>query len=163
MIKRIAYILLGILLVAQLIQPDRSVPVIDPAKDMLAMTNAPPDIRELVIGACYDCHSYQTTYPWYGKLTPMNFIMQDHINEGREVLNFSVWDQYTNSEAAGESGEEIVEGEMAPGYYKLMHGHGDLDAAQQKKLVAWFNGLPGAKGENKVIGAGEKEGGEDQD
>ncbi len=163
MIKRIAYILLGILLVAQLIQPDRSVPAIDPAKDMLAMTNAPPDIRELVIGACYDCHSYQTTYPWYGKLTPMNFIMQDHINEGREVLNFSVWDQYTNSEAAGESGEEIVEGEMAPGYYKLMHGHGDLDAAQQKKLVAWFNGLPGAKGENKVIGAGEEEGGEDQD
>ncbi len=157
MIKRILLIALGLFLVAQLIQPDRSVPAIDPAKDMLALTNAPPDIRELVIGAWYDCHSYQTTYPWYGKLTPMNFIMQDHIDEGRKVLNFSVWDQYTNSEAAGESGEEIVEGEMAPGYYKLMHGHGDLDAARQKELVAWFNGLPGGEGGGSGEGMGEKE------
>lgn len=157
MIKRILLIALGIFLVAQLIQPDRSVPAIDPAKDMLAMTNAPPDIRELVMGACYDCHSNQTTYTWYGYITPVNFIMQDHINQGREVLNYSLWDKYANSEAGGESGEEIAEGEMAPGYYKLMHGHGDLDAAQQKKLIAWFNGLPGVEGGGGGEGMGEEE------
>ena len=145
MIKRILLIALGLFLLAQLIQPDRSVPASDPAKDLLAMTNAPADIRQLVIGACYDCHSYQTTYPWYGKLTPMNFIMQDHIDEGREKLNYSLWDRYAGTEAAGESGETIQEGEMPPGYYRFMHGHGDLSPAQEQQLIAWFDGSAGAQ------------------
>ena len=63
--KRILYILLAIAVVAQFFQPDRSVPAIDPANDMLVMTQAPQDIRTLVEGACYDCHSYSSTYPWY--------------------------------------------------------------------------------------------------
>lgn len=138
--------MLGILVAAQFIQPDRSVPAFDPANDLLLATNAPSDIRQLVIGACYDCHSYQTTYPWYGRLTPLNFIMQDHINEGREVLNFSLWDRYAGGEAAGESGETIQEGEMPPGYYRFMHGHGKLTAAQQQQLITWFNGVSGGEG-----------------
>lgn len=164
MIKRILLIAFGILLVAQLIQPDHAVPAIDPANDMLAVTNAPEEIRQLVIGACYDCHSYQTTYPWYSRITPVNFIMQQHINEGREVLNYSVWDKYANSEAAMESGEEIQEGEMPPGYYRFMHRHGDLSPAQQQQLIAWFAALPASEGgalEPGGTASGEEENDED--
>lgn len=153
--KRILYILLAIAVVAQFIQPHRSARPIDPARDMLVMTAAPDDIRALVQGACYDCHSDRTRYPWYGHLTPVNFIVQDHIEEGRSVLNFSVWDSYAGSEAAGECGETILEGEMAPGYYRLMHAHGRLGPEDQRKLVAWFEAnLPG--------GGEEGPGGEDE-
>lgn len=82
MLKRVLYILLGLLAVAQFFQPDRSAPEAEPARDMLAMTNAPQDIRELVIGACYECHSYTTDYPWYAYIAPMSYLVQDHINEG---------------------------------------------------------------------------------
>lgn len=155
--KRILLILLGLFLLAQLIQPDRSVPAIDPRNDMLAVTGAPADIQQLVIGACYDCHSYKTTDPWYGGITPVNFIMQHHINEGREVLNFSLWDRYACTEAAGENGESIQEGEMPPGYYRFMHDHGDLSTAQQQQLVSWFSAQGGSEGGPDHTGGSEGE------
>lgn len=138
MVKRILQILLVVFVAAQFFQPDRSAPAADPALYMLVMTNAPQDIRDLVTGACYDCHSYATQYPWYVHITPVNFIMQHHINEGREHLNFSRWDKYAGSKDAGECGEMIQKGEMPPGYYKLMHAHGRLSDAQQQLLMSWF-------------------------
>ena len=154
--RRILLFLLGILLLAQFIQPDRTAPAPDPARDMLTITNAPADIQQLVVGACYDCHSHRTEYPWYGYITPMSFLVQDHINEGREHLNFSLWDKYAGSEEAGEAAEELQEGEMPPGYYRLMRGHGRLSDADKQKLVAWMNANLGTGGHGD---RGGKEGG----
>ncbi|HRD52096.1 MAG TPA: heme-binding domain-containing protein [Flavobacteriales bacterium] len=146
MLKRILLVLLAAFVVAQFIRPDRTVPAIDPTKDMLTMTGAPPEVRQLVVGACYDCHSYTTTYPWYAAITPVNYIMQDHINEGREHLNFSLWDTYATDKHAGEAGKVLQDGEMPPGYYRLMHGHGRMSDADKQKLVAWFNANLGSEG-----------------
>lgn len=156
MIKRILYILLGVLAVAQFFQPDRSAPAADPTRDMLAMTNAPQDIRDLVTGACYDCHSHTTDYPWYAYVAPMSFIVQDHINEGREHLNFSLWDKYATDKHAAEAGKELQEGEMPPGYYRLMHGHGRMSDANKQKLVAWFNANLGSEGEGGMASEAEE-------
>ena len=153
--KRIIRVLVVLFLLSQFIQPDRTAPAADPANDMLSALNAPADIQQLVIGACYDCHSYKTGYPWYGYITPMNFIVQDHIDEGREHLNFSLWNKYAGSEEAGEAGEELQEGEMPPGYYRLMHAHGRLSDADKQKLAAWFNtNVPGGEG---TAGSGTEE------
>lgn len=157
MLKRILLIVLAAFAAAQFLRPDRSVPAIDPAQDMLTMTGAPPEVRDLVVGACYDCHSYATAYPWYVHITPVNFIMQHHINEGREHLNFSRWDKYAGSKHAGECGEVIQEGEMPPGYYRLMHGHGRLSDAQKQQLAAWFNANLKGGGEGMAPTGGEEE------
>lgn len=151
MMKRVFYVLLALFAVSQFIRPDRSVPAHDPATDMLTMTNAREDVRTAVRGACYDCHSYETDYPWYAAITPVNFIMQDHIREGREHLNFSRWDTYATSKDASECGEVLQKDEMPPGYYQLMHGHGRLDAAQKQRLIAWFDA-------NVTGGGGTREG-----
>ena len=139
MIKRVLLIALGIFLVAQLAQPDRSVPAIDPAQDMLTVTGAPAEIQQLVIGACYDCHSDKVDYPVWAYITPVNFWVQHHINEGREKVNFSRWGQFAGNHDAGESGETVAEGEMPPNNYEVMHGHAQLTAAQKETLVAWFD------------------------
>lgn len=139
MIKRIMLIALGIFLLAQLAQPDRSVPAVDPAQDMLKATGAAADIEQMVIGACYDCHSYRTQYPVWAYITPVNFWIQDHINEGREKVNYSRWDLYAGNEEAAESGKSIAEGEMPPANYAGMHGHGKLTTAQKQQLIAWFD------------------------
>lgn len=153
MIKRFLLFFLAAFVVTQFFRPDRAVPAIDPAQDMLAVTAAPADVRDMVVGACYDCHSYVTQYPWYAGVTPVNFIMQDHIEEGREVLNFSLWGKYAGTEAAGECGETIQEDEMPPGYYRFMHAHGKLTPDQRQRLISWFGGIGGGDGE----GAGQAE------
>lgn len=144
MFKRILLISLGVFIAAQFVRPDRSLPTTDPATDLFAMTTAPPDIQAWVKGACYDCHSYETGYPWYAHITPVNWWLQDHINEGREALNFSRWDLYRDSEHAAESGEEMAEGEMPPKNYTWMHDHAQLTPAQHDAVMAWFNSLPNA-------------------
>lgn len=136
--SRISLIVLGIVLLAQVIQPDRSVPPTTTSEDMLQVTNAPADIQRLVIGACYDCHSYKTAYPVWAYITPVNFWIQGHINEGRAKVNYSRWDLFSGSEEAGESGESVSEGEMPPPNYSSMHGHAQLTPEQRQQLVDWF-------------------------
>ena len=137
--KRILYIVLAIALVAQVFQPDRSAPPIDPANDMLVMTQAPDDIKAMVHAACYDCHSDRSTYPWYSYVTPVNFWLQDHINEGREKINFSRWDLSASQKHAHEAGEEVQEGEMPLDSYTWVHGEARLEGAQRTALANWFN------------------------
>lgn len=144
--KRILLIVLAIGVVAQFFQPDRSVPPIVMANDMLVMTQAPDEIRTLVQGACYDCHSDQSTYPWYASITPINFWLQDHIDEGREKMNFSRWNEPSSQEEAYECAEVVQEGEMPPGNYAFMHGHANLNAEQRASLVAWFGANMPKKG-----------------
>lgn len=148
--KRILLILLAIAVVAQFFQPDRTVPAIVPANDMLVMTHAPAEIKTLVQGACYDCHSNTTTYPWYASITPVNFWLQDHINEGREKMNFSRWNEPASREEAYECAEVLREGEMPPSNYAFIHGHATLTEAQRGQLVVWFGAtMPGKKGNDR--------------
>lgn len=154
MIKRILLIVLGLFLLAQIAQPDRSVPAVDPAQDMLQAKGAPADIQQLVIGACYDCHSYKTQYPAWAYITPINFWIQGHINEGREKVNYSRWDLFAGNEEAAESGKSMAEGEMPPAGYARMHGHAQLTAAQKEQLIGWFNVNLGGK--NAGAGHGEE-------
>ena len=162
MLKKILIGLALLFAIAQLVQPDRSTPRPDRSGDMLTITNAPPGIRALFIGACYDCHSYSTEYPWYSYITPVNFWQQHHINEGREVLNFSEWRRYAGTEAANETGESIAEGEMPPGYYSFIHDHGRLTAGQTAELIAWVNTSISA-GEGEGTSEPEEDHGENED
>ncbi|MEO7081470.1 MAG: heme-binding domain-containing protein [Flavobacteriales bacterium] len=163
MIKRILYIALGIFVLAQFVQPDRSVPVVDPALDMLQMTGAPADIQQMVVGACYDCHSYQVQYPVWAYITPVNFWVQEHINEGREEVNYSRWDQFAGTKDASKSGKTVAKGEMPPPNYAAMHGHAQLTAAQKEQLVAWFNANIGGKSTQGKGSEGEEHKDHDKD
>lgn len=164
--RRIIISVVLLFALAQLVQPDRNTPVFSEQTDLLVLANAPAAIKTLVTGACYDCHSYRTEYPVWAYVTPFNFWIQHHINEGREVVNFSAWDTYAGSEEVAECGETINEGEMPPSSYSMMHAHGRLTAAQRKELAAWFDqvaGKQGADGEAAGDGGAELEHDEDDD
>lgn len=161
MLKRILLILLSLFVVSQFFRPDRSVPAFSDSTDLLAMTNAPAEIRTLVTGACYDCHSYQSTYPWYAAITPVNYWLQDHINEARHEMNFSRWDTYATSKHAADLSEEVREGHMPPGNYRFMHAHAQLTPEQQQQLTTWFDGVVASAG-GSTSGASEQHEGEIQ-
>ena len=142
--KKLLLILLLLLGLAQFIRPDTSVPAHDPAQDLIAMTQPSPAVEQLLRAACYDCHSYETKYPWYDRITPTNWWVQHHVNEGREEGNFSRWGQLPEKKRrhfAEEAGELIAEGEMPLTEYTWTHAEARLDAGQKKLLMDFFNGL----------------------
>lgn len=89
--------------------------------------------RDLARGACYDCHSNETAWPWYARVAPASWLVAADVNEGRAHLNFSTWDQ--PNEDAEEIIEMVLEGRMPLKKYSLMHPEARLDDAARSTLV----------------------------
>ena len=139
--KTILWIVLAVLVLSQLIPVDRSVPEVDPAQDFLAVVDAPPAMAPLIKDACYDCHSYQTTYPWYANISPISFWIQGHIKGGRQNLNFSEWTAYPADKAAHkleEAFEEVEERHMPMKSYTWLHPEASMSDEQVGALAQWF-------------------------
>jgi hypothetical protein len=103
--------------------------------------------RELAKRACFDCHSNETVWPWYASLPIVGAVVSDHVQDGRAMMNFSEWDQ--PQEGAHEAVEVILEGEMPPGYYTLLHGSANLSEAETRALVEGLRATIGAGGEQE--------------
>jgi hypothetical protein len=93
-----------------------------------------PQTQELMVRACFDCHSNQTTWPWYSNVAPMSWLVQRDVNEGRRHLNFSEWDGPQRH--AKDVAEQIKEGEMPPWFYLPMHPDARLSDAEKQALIA---------------------------
>jgi hypothetical protein len=96
-------------------------------------------IRTLAVRTCFDCHSNQTAWPWYGSVAPISWITQRHVDEGRQVLNFSEWGR--PQEGLREAGEAVEEGEMPPGYYGFLHRSARLSPAETAALAQALGSL----------------------
>ncbi len=136
-------ILLGLLvlvLIAQAFRINKTNPSVEQQYDMVAIYNAPEQVQTILKQACYDCHSHETTYPWYTNVAPMSWWIADHIEEGREHLNFSVWGTYDakrQKHKLEEMAEEVMEGEMPLNSYTWAHSEADLTEEQKNILVDW--------------------------
>jgi hypothetical protein len=91
------------------------------------------ETRALAKQACFDCHSNETEWPAYASIAPASWLVQRDVNEGRAVLNFSEWSR--SREEAKEAPEEVLEGEMPPAAYMLVHAHARLNAADRDRLA----------------------------
>jgi hypothetical protein len=89
--------------------------------------------RALAVRACFDCHSNESAWPWYTHVAPASWLVQSHVDEGRRVLNFSDWSR--TYEEAGEAGEAVLDGEMPPRSYTLMHPEARLSVAEKDALA----------------------------
>lgn len=103
------------------------------------------EVRDLVVTACYDCHSNETVWPWYSNIAPFSWSITEHVREGREHLNFSEWDQDDATEHAYEAGEEVEEGKMPLTSYTLLHGDSRLSDEERELLVNTFNDMFGTE------------------
>jgi hypothetical protein len=131
----------GILLALQFFRIEKSNPPADSAQDYLAVTAPPAEISSLLKAACYDCHSHSTQYPWYSNIQPVAWWIKDHVEEGRQHLNFAIWTTYPPKKAAHKLEEcfEVIESkEMPMKSYTWMHGNARLSAAERSALAAWF-------------------------
>ncbi len=95
-----------------------------------------PQTRRLAAAACFDCHSNDTATYWWEDVAPLSWWITNHVDEGRNALNFSECTRRTGGESS-EAAETISEGSMPPGYYTWFGLHSDAKlSAQQKKALA---------------------------
>jgi hypothetical protein len=83
--------------VAQFFRPDRTNPPINPQRSLESRFDVPPSVRATLRRACYDCHSSETRWPWYTNISPVSWFVTNHVNGGRNHLNFDEWDRLRNS------------------------------------------------------------------
>ncbi|MGA3266888.1 MAG: heme-binding domain-containing protein [Verrucomicrobiota bacterium] len=124
----------------QLTNPARTNPPILPGHEVWAGNSPPPEIAALLHVACYDCHSYETTWPWYSRVAPMSWLIARDVNNGRARVNFSDWPHDHPDWAVRRwqnVSEELDYREMPPAKYTWMHPEARLTAAQRQQLIQW--------------------------
>jgi len=132
---------LVIIVLIQFIQIDTKNPEVKIEEDYFNLTKAPKEIADILKASCYDCHSNESKYPYYSKIAPISWLVKNHINEGREHLNFSEWGTYSDEKKISKQEEcikEIEDNEMPLKSYTLMHSDANLTSVSKAKLVEWF-------------------------
>ena len=137
MFKHIFIWTFGAFILLQAIQINIPEPpkIIDPKKEI----QAPKEIASLLKTSCYDCHSYQTTLPWYGSIAPVSWEVRSHIIDGRRWVNFQEWESYDE-----EKKQKIYKGiaksinlRMPIPMYISMHEEAELTTQQRKEIKVW--------------------------
>ena len=108
--------------------------------DLLRNNEVPENIASMLRSACYDCHSNETIYPWYANIAPVKWWLYDHINEGREELNFSDWKTLSKTdqaEALDDISSTVVDKEMPLESYPITHPEAELSEEDRQAISDW--------------------------
>ena len=129
-----AGVVLAVFAVIQLVPVDRSSP------SEAGLVEAPQEVVQILRRSCFDCHSNQTQWPWYGYVAPVSWWVNHHVEEARAALNLTRWNDYDPDERielAEEIWDEVDLGNMPPDYYLWMHAGAELTPLEKKSLAAW--------------------------
>ena len=140
--KKIFRIIIVLIIVMQFFQTDKSKPPIEEKNTFAAEANPPQEILTALKDACYDCHSYETKYPWYTYVAPVSFWIRGHIKGGRGKLNFSTFGEMNEKDQKHlmhECAEMIEVGHMPPKGYVRLHNEAYIEETTKTVLIEWFN------------------------
>ena len=140
--KRLPYLIIGLLLIIQFFQIEKTNPPIKAGADFLETENPPSEIASLIKNACYDCHSHHTEFPWYTNIQPLGWWIRGHYRGARMNVNFSEWTDYSPEDqkhAMKESAKEVVGKDMPLKSYTWMHADAKLSDNDRKILADWFD------------------------
>lgn len=141
-IKKIFVLGLIIFLLIQFHQPARNLDYGQVLPTHFTKTyTVPSDVESILRTSCYDCHSNNTEYPWYSYIQPARMVLDRHIKEGKENLNFSEFGTYSQRKQ-GNKLERIVKqiksDEMPLASYTLIHKNAILTQENKKVLINWI-------------------------
>jgi len=140
MLKKVTTTLLILFVIAQFFKPQKNeyTSILD--TDLIATEKPPEQLAAILKESCYDCHSNNTTYPWYNRITPVNFWLNGHIKGAKDELNFSEWKHYSAKKKVHKLDEiiEVLENnEMPLNSYTLMHSNAKLTEDETQTLINW--------------------------
>ncbi|WP_167606554.1 heme-binding domain-containing protein [Maribellus sediminis] len=143
-ILRIVFIILIVgFVVLQFFQPEKNQGQITD-NDILRQHQVPENIAVILKESCFDCHSNNTRYPFYDRVAPVSWMVDDHIQDGKHELNFSEWgemDIFDKITTLDEIARETKRKAMPLKSYKLMHPKARLSDEQIAAIEKWTTEL----------------------
>ena len=129
--------------------PAKTNPPVDPTRSFDTVMKPPPEVRDILRRACYDCHSDETKWPWYADVAPVSWPVRKHVVDGRRHLNFSQWlkpgeTKYSSWSEFEEIGISVLDKRMPIPGYDLMHPEAKLTQAERETIAKWVDGAIGA-------------------
>jgi len=112
--------------------------------DFMSVNIVPVAIKNSVQVSCYDCHSNNTAYPWYSKIQPAAWFLENHIKEGKAELNFNEWDDYSERRKKSKLRsivKQIESGEMPMESYTLIHRNAILSESEKERVIQYMTNL----------------------
>ena len=139
-LKLAGLLIVVFLIAAQFVPVDRSNPPIDPGKSIYATGIAPDEIHTILQRSCKDCHSNQTSWPWYSHVAPVSWLIASDVHHGRRELNLSEWGSYAEKRKGNKLDaicEQVRRGDMPDSKYTLIHAGARLSDAERATICKW--------------------------
>ena len=140
-ILRWGLVAIGIAFIAvQVIRPERTNPAFDRSSDISALPGADSVLGSLIRRACYDCHSFETRWPWYSEFAPGSWLVANDVQTGRRHVNFSIWGKYPatrRAQSLEDIQDQVSAADMPLPKYLMLHPDARLTQADRDYIVAW--------------------------
>lgn len=114
------------------------------SSDFIKTYKVPEEVGHMLHISCYNCHSNNTNYPWYSKVQPVGWFLENHINNGKAELNFSEFGDYSVRKQKSKLSSmvsQIEKDEMPLSSYTFIHRDARLSKEGKKSLVDYLNAL----------------------
>ena len=104
---------------------------------------APKEVMSILKRSCYDCHSNDSTYPWYDRVAPASWFVKTHVKNGRKVVNFSLWNSYESKKQKFfvDKLKKSITIRMPMPSYLWLHENATLTQKDKKILRIWSKKL----------------------
>ena len=139
-IKKILLVFPVVFIAIQFIRPARNVSNQVLPTDISKLVRVTDSLKLLLKNACYDCHSNNTNYPWYVNIQPMGWLMANHIKEGKSVLNFSEFGNYSTRKQLNKLtgiANSIKNNIMPLSSYRWMHKNARIGKDEKAMITNW--------------------------
>lgn len=139
-IKKILLAILIAIIAIQFIQPARNKSGQVLPTDISKTYNVPQNVQVILKKSCYDCHSNNTTYPWYSYIQPGGWWLASHIKKGKAELNFSEFGDYSNRKQKSKLfsiSKSVEDGTMPYSSYTLIHKNARLTKDEKAIVINW--------------------------
>ncbi|HEX5132101.1 MAG TPA: heme-binding domain-containing protein [Candidatus Krumholzibacteria bacterium] len=148
MLRKIALALLALAVVIQLVPYGRG-------HSNPPVTGEPvwngPETRATFQRVCANCHSNETTWPWYSHIAPVSWLVQHDVDEGRAEFNVSHADV---GKDADDAAKMVLKNRMPPKIYLVGHPEARLTDDERRAFAV---GLDATFGEGRAHGGDETE------
>jgi len=141
--RAVRWVGLAVVLVFVMLQftpVERSNPLVDPAQTIEQHVAVPADVKAILYRSCRDCHSNQTQWPFYAYIAPLSWDIIEHVNHGREEVNFSEWGAYdadTARDILVAICRQTRAGDMPLPSYTRIHRSARLTVDDIQRLCIW--------------------------
>jgi hypothetical protein len=97
-----------------------------------------PELGAILKRSCQDCHSNETSWPWYSHIAPVSWMISKHVTQGRGKLNFSEWTagKVTSNQVA-ELCDAVSNGSMPLRGYTMLHRDARLSSHDVQVICNW--------------------------